>query len=51
MKSFKLKKNTVYVLAVFIIFISLIIVTKSYYRIQNKIYNQMLTNYTEQIEE
>ncbi len=51
MKNFNLKKKVIYVVATFIIFISLIIVTKSFYRIQNKIYNQMLNNYTEQIEE
>lgn len=51
MKNFNLKKKVIYVVATFIIFISLIIVTKSFYRIQDKIYNQMLNNYTEQIEE
>ncbi len=51
MKNFNLKKNAIYIIAVFIIFISSIVVIKSFYRIQDKIYHQMLNNYTEQIEE
>ena len=50
MKKFNLKKKIIYIFAAFIIFISFIIVTKSFYRIQKKIYHEMLNNYIEQIE-
>lgn len=50
MKNFNLKKKIIYIFAAFIIFISFIIVIKSFYRIQKKIYHEMLNNYIEQIE-